>query len=274
MLFCGTVLLTDNDTAEEIFGWRFQTGDRVLLCWFDGTDYRENYFKIAGCIDDILDLYNDRDDSGKRLGMGGGWFLIPQELIKNMISDSYSLYYKFIISVEDWENDTVVRKFLEHIVDKDSTLSFWTLSEEMEVDKGSYLSLKYMIYGISAFIIGFALINLINTLVSNVMSRKQEFAMLRSIGMKERQLSQMIISEGLILAVRNIIITSVFGTAAGYVLIYAAKNIGLNYLHWHFPTPYLLGYIMFVIAAPVIISEIIIKILDKKTLVERLREAE
>ena len=268
------IIITDNDTAEEIFGWRFQTGERVLLRWFDGTDYREDYFKIAGCIDNILDLYNDKNDNGKRLGMGGGWFLIPRELIETMVSDSYNLNSKFIISVEDWENETQVKEFIETIADENSTLVFGTLSEEMERNEGSYLSLQYMIYGLSAFLMGFALINLINTLVSNVMSRKREFAMLRSIGMSTRQLSQMIIGEGIMLVVRNIFVTFVFGTAAGYALICAIKNLGANYLHWHFPIWYLLGYVVLVLAAPVIISETVIKILDKKTLVERLREVE
>ena len=144
----------------------------------------------------------------------------------------------------------------------------------MERDKSSYLSLQYMIYGLSAFLMGFALINLVNTLVSNAMSRKREFAMLRSIGMSTRQLTQMIIGEGIMLVVRNITATFVFGTAAGYVLICALKNVGANYLHWHFPIWYLLGYAVLVLAAPVIISETVIKILDKKTLVERLREIE
>lgn len=268
------IIITHNDVAEEIFGWRFETGDKVLLRWFDGTEYREDYFKIAGSLD-TLGLYNDRDDSGRRLLMGGGWFLIPQELIENMIPDDYILYDKFVISVEDWQNDTTVKEYIEQIVSENSTLSFETLSEEIEERNASvYLSLKYMICGISAFIIGFALINLINTLVSNVMSRKQELVMLRSIGMRQRQLSQMIISEGLILAVRNIIVTSVFGTAVGYALIYALNSMGANYLHWHIPAWYLLGYVMLVIAAPIMISGIVIKILDKKTLVEQLREVE
>ncbi len=267
------IIISNNDIAEEIFGWRFKTGDKVLLRWFDGTDYREDYFKIAGSIDTI-DIYNDKNDSGKRLGMGDGWFLIPRGLIENMLPDRCNLNYKFVISVKDWENDTTVREYLENVVYEDSTLSFGTLSEEMERNKGIYISLKYMIYGISAFIIGFALINLINTLVSNVMSRKHEFAMLRSIGMRERQLSQMIIGEGLMMSVRNIIITAVLGTTAGYALIYAMKNLGANYLHWHFPGWYLMGYVIFVTVTPVIISAIVIKILDKKTLVERLRETE
>lgn len=266
------IIITDNDTAEDIFGWRFQTGERVLLRWFDGTDYREDYFKIAGCIDGFLDLYNDKNDSGKRLIMGGGWFLVPRGLIENMVA--YSLNSKFIVSVEDWETDTKVKEFIEAVVAEDSELAFRTLSEEMEQSESAYLSLQYMIYGLSAFIMGFALINLVNTLVSNVMSRKREFAMLRSIGMSARQLSEMIIGEGLMLAARNLIVTAVFGTAAGYALIYAMKNLGANYLHWHFPIWYLLGYAMLVIAAPVIISEAVIKILDKKSLVERLREVE
>lgn len=268
------IIITDNATAEEIFGWRFQTGEKVLLRWFDGTDYREDYFKIAGCIDNILDLYNDKNDNGKRLGIGGGWFLIPRELIENMVPDSYSLSSKFIISVEDWETNTKVKDFIETVVAENPTLALVTLSEEMESDESSYLSLQYLVYGLSAFLMGFALINLINTLVSNVMSRKREFAMLRSIGMSTRQLSQMIIGEGIILVVRNMPVTLVFGTAAGYAVICAMKNLGANYLHWHFPICYLLGYVVLVLAAPVIISEAAIKILDKKTLVERLREIE
>lgn len=267
------IIITDNAVAEEIFGWKFKTGDRVLLRWYDGTDYREDYFKIAGSID-TLALYNDRDARGNRLRLSYGWFLIPRGLVENMVSDRFSLYDKFVVSVKDWQNETTVKKTIEEIVAEDSTLSLATLAEEMERDESTYLSLQYLICGLSVFIIGFALINLINTLVSNVMSRKQEFAMLRSIGMRGRQLSQMIIGEGLILAVRNIIVTFVFGTAAGYVLVYAMQTLGAEYLHWHIPIWYLLGYALLVIVAPVIISEIVINILDQKTLVERLRENE
>jgi len=163
-----------------------------------------------------------------------------------MIPGSYSLNSKFIVSVQDWQNDTEVKQRLEMIVAGDSTLTFRTLAEDMEESKSAYDSLQYMIYGLSAFLIGFALINLINTLVSNAMSRKREFAMLRSIGMGAGQLSRMIIGEGLMLAARNLMITSVLGTAAGYALIVAMRNFGATYLYWHFPIWYLLGYAVLV----------------------------
>lgn len=234
------IIINDNEVAEEIFGWRFQTGDSILLRWFDGTKYCEDYFKIAGCID-TLGMYEDKDESGRRLEGGCGWFLIPREIVEYMVPENFCMNNKFIISVRDWQNDTEVKKALETIVDEDSTLFFGTLLDEMEYSKGVYASLQYMIYGLSAFLMGFALINLINTLVANVMSRKREFAMLCSIGMSAKQLSKMIIGEGLMLAVRNIIMTSVLGTAAGYVLIVFMYNLGADYLHWHFPFWYLLG---------------------------------
>lgn len=268
------VIITDNDTAEEIFGWRFQTGDKVLLRWFDGKVYQEDYFTIAGCID-RMGMYNDKidTDSSRRLFMGYGWFLIPRELAENMVLGRFDFYDKFIISVSDWQNDDTVKEYLEKIADENLTLSFETLEQEMKNDEISYLTLQYMIYGISAFTIAFALLNLINTLVSNAVARRREFAVLCSIGMSNKQLSEMIIGEGVILAVKNIIITLAAGTAAGYILICLAGKAGINYLHWHFPLWYLIGYSMFVIIIPVIISWVIIKILEQKSLVERLCEA-
>ena len=98
--------------------------------------------------------------------------------------------------------------------------------------------------------------------------------MLCSIGMSGGQLKKMIIGEGLILAAKNIIITAVFGTAAGYAMIRIMREFNATYLHWHFPGWYVLGYIATVLVVPVLISAVITNILEKKTLVERLRAAE
>ncbi len=267
------IIITNNDTVEEIFGWRFQTGDKILLRWYDGASYREDAFRIAGCVDPTA-LYNDREasESGKRLEIESGWFLIPRELADDMVSHSHNFYDAFVVSVADWQNDTEVKGFLEAVVDENAALSLGTLKEEMEANETTFLSIQYMVYGLSAFVIGFALLNLTNTLVSSTMARKKEFAMLRSIGMGNGQLRNMIVGEGLILAVKNIVITATFGTAAGCLLIAAAREVGIHYLHWHFPLWYLAGYCMVVVAVPVMIARVMVAILDKRTLVERLRE--
>lgn len=268
------IIITDNDTAEEIFGWRFQTGDQVLLRFFDGEAYQEDTFTVAGCVD-RMGMYNDKvdRDSARRLMLGYGWFFIPRELAESMVSGRFDFYDKFIVSVSDWQNDEIVKEYLEKIADENPTLSFNTLEQAMQKDKLSFLSLQYMVYGVSAFIIVFALLNLINTLVSNAVTHRQEFAMLCSIGMGDKQLSEMIIGEGVILAVKNIIITVTVGTAAGYMLIYLAREMGIGYLHWRYPLWHLAGYSIFVVIVPIIISLAVTKVLAQKSLVERLREA-
>lgn len=267
------IAICNNDQVKEIYGWKFKPGDTVKLKWYDGYEYREDDFNVAGSFDrgELMKLNNEDADY---LAVGNGWFYIPKDLFKTMVPEEYDPSDGIIVEVEDYKTDTVVKEFLQRYADSDPHLKLTCFSDVVNDGRSNYYLVMGLVWGLSAFIIGFALINLINTLVSNAMSRKQEFAMLCSIGMSGGQLKKMIIGEGLILAVKNIMITAVFGTAAGYAMIQIMREFQATYLHWHFPVWYMLGYIAMVLVVPVLISAAITNILEKKTLVERLREAE
>ncbi len=267
------ILICNNDLAQEIYGWRFGTGDTVKFKWHDGYEYREDNFTVAGSFDrgKLMKLNSKEADY---LTIGEGWFYIPKELFKTMVPEEYDPGDGLIVEVEDYKTDTAVKEFLQKYADSNLRLKLSCFSDDINSSKSNYYLVMGLVWGLSAFIIGFALINLINTLVSSAMSRKQEFAMLCSIGMSGSQLKKMIIGEGLILAAKNIVITVVFGTAAGYVMIQIMREFQATYLHWHFPGWYILGYAAMVLIVPVLISAVITNILERKTLVERLREAE
>ncbi len=267
------IAICNNDQVKEIYGWKFKPGDTVKLKWYDGYEYREDDFTVAGSFDrgELMKLNNEDSDY---LAVGNGWFYIPKDLFKTMVPEEYDPSDGIIVEVEDYKTDTAVKEFLQRYADSDPHLKLTCFSDVVNDGRSNYYLVMGLVWGLSAFIIGFALINLINTLVSNAMSRKQEFAMLCSIGMSGGQLKKMIIGEGLILAVKNIMITAVFGTAAGYAMIQIMREFQATYLHWHFPVWCMLGYIAMVLAVPVLISAVITNILQKKTLVERLREAE
>ncbi|MCM1263252.1 MAG: FtsX-like permease family protein [Butyrivibrio sp.] len=265
------ILVNNNSVAKEIFGWEFEIGDKVKFRWYDGTDYREDYFTIAGNMEN---LYKVTDEKARLMTLNDGWFFLPEELLAVMVPEGYNFSYRMIIAVEDYKTDTVVKEFLENYTDDNLYLTLAKFTAYLKQREKDYNSMKYMIWGLSAFIIGFALINMINTLVSNAMARKGEFAMLCSIGMSRAQLKKMIIEEGLILAVKNIIITVCLGVPAGYAFILLMHEFGAYYLHWHFPIWHLLAYAVLVVLVPVIISGVVICILGRKPLVERLREVE
>lgn len=160
------------------------------------------------------------------------------------------------------------------IVDGDQRIAMDTLQERMDADELSYTRLSGMLLGICCFIIAFSLINLVNTLITNIVTRKQEFAVLQSIGMTERQLSRMIQYEGFLLAAVNLVITLVVGTGAGIFIIKIMDHIGVNYMHFKFPVWYFLGYGVFIILIPVLVSTAAISIFRKQPVVERIRETE
>lgn len=267
------IAIFGNDLVKEIYGWNFKIGDKVRLKWYDGYEYREDDFTIAGSFG-RGELIKSGTEEAYYLAVGNGWFYIPEDLFKTMVPEEYDPSDGIIVEVEDYKTDTAIKDFLQKYADSDSRLILDCFSDAVADGSANYYLVVGLVWGLSAFIIGFALINLINTLVSNAMSRKQEFAMLCSIGMSSGQLKKMIIGEGLILAAKNILITVVFGTAAGYAMIQIMRELMATYLHWHFPGWYMLGYIAMVLVVPVLISAVITNILEKKTLVERLREAE
>lgn len=265
------IIILRNRQVNDIYGWKFKIGDQVKFMWYDGENYREDYFTIAGSVDS---LSKSQDEDAYYLNIAIGWFLIPRDLLQTMIPERYDPCDGLIVAVEDYKTDTAVKEYLQKFADRDSRLEVSCFADEVKNGERNYYFVAGLVWSLSAFIIGFALINLINTLVSNAMSRRQEFAMLRSIGMSSSQLKKMIIGEGLLLAVKNIIITLTLGTAAGYTAIQVLRQLAATYLHWHFPGWYLLGYIGMVLALPGIISVVITNILERKSLTERLREAE
>ncbi len=267
------IAICNNDQTKEIYGWNFMIGDTVRLKWYDGYEYREDEFTVAGSFGrgKLMKLNNEAADY---LTIGNGWFYIPKDLFKTMVPEEYDPGDGIIVEVEDYKTDTAVKDFLQSYADSNSHLMLDCFSDAVTDGRSNYYLVVGLVWGLSAFIIGFALINLINTLVSNAMSRKQEFATLCSIGMSGSQLKKMIIGEGLILAAKNIVITVVFGTVAGYAMIQIMREFNATYLHWHFPAWYMLGYVGMVLIVPALISVVITKILEKKTLVERLREVE
>ncbi len=97
--------------------------------------------------------------------------------------------------------------------------------------------------------------------------------MLQSIGMGRKQITKMIEYEGLLLAFGNTIITMILGTICSYGMVQVLREFGgATYMHYHFPWQMLLIYFVVIIIVPSIVSYFLLRVLQKKTLVERLRE--
>ena len=64
--------------------------------------------------------------------------------------------------------------------------------EEFSTIRGFIKATTSSLYGISAFVILFGLLNMVNMLISSAIVRKREFALLQAVGMTNQQLIVMI----------------------------------------------------------------------------------
>lgn len=254
-----SILINGNDVAQEIYGWRFEVGDTLTFYFYNGDTVVPKEVKIAGMIS---------KEYPKPIS---GWFMMSEEAAQAIIP--FSLDKDIVISTGP-SMESSVGESLQSLVDASPNLKLTSLQTQRENDAIVVGSLSATAMGLALFIIAFSLINLVNTLITNILSKKQELAMLESIGMSRKQVHKMVLYEGILLSIGNLLITLTLGTTAGYLVCVAFEKLGVHYMIYQFPTLYVLIYAAVLLLVPYIISKIALRNFEKHTLVERLREAE
>ena len=128
--------------------------------------------------------------------------------------------------------------------------------------------------GVLSFIVGMiGVLNFSNAILTGILTRKREFAMLQSIGMTGRQLKTMLVAEGLMYA----------GGAAGCATVVSlllgpfVKKM-MHTMFWFFTyRPTVLPVVVLVpvfVLLGVTVPMVMYRIVVKQTIVERLRESE
>ena len=262
------ILVLRNEYADYVFDWTFQVGDTVKFRWFDGQSYQETEYTIVGEISD--EIFKD-PLVGKLFGKAG-FFLFPDQLLQKLVVPNFNFNSHLLISINDFSLEPEVREKMNSLMETIPTVTMETLHNLYQDSEAMYQRTSLVIWGLSSFIMLFAVINLINTLIATTLSRKHEFSTLRSIGMGKKQLQWTIQWEGILLAFWNIGITLVAGTAVGYGIVHYLNSVGDDSWVWQFPLVYFMGYAIISIMLPMIISAVIIHILQKKSIVEQLRE--
>ena len=130
------------------------------------------------------------------------------------------------------------------------------------------------ISGLAIFIMMFSILSMMNTLITNIVTRKQELAMLESIGMSKVQIRRMLLGESLLLVLATVGVTVTIGTLCGYVLSNVLYNMGAFYMAFKFPVSFALIYAGILIIVPLLITFVSMQSFSKEALVERLRGME
>lgn len=145
-----------------------------------------------------------------------------------------------------------------------------TYVESFEDFRNMYL----MLGSILSFIVGLVgVLNFFNAVMTGILSRRREFAVLQAVGMTGRQLKSMLVYEGLCYSLGAAAVSLLFSIAAGPLL-----SSALGRIFWFFS--YRLTLLPVLCMAPVfailgiVLPLIIYNFVARHTIVERLRDIE
>lgn len=239
------LFITNNTFISQINGISFQVGDHITLHWFDGEEH-ETELEIAALAPGMVS-----SDRGYNVAM-------TDQTMKKLWGDMNTAV-AFRISTEDYEEygeqtEDAIRALTESFPD----LALLTLRERMADDSADIRKVKTQIYGLSAFVVLFSVLNLVNLTIGNIATRRKEFAVLEAIGMEERQIRAMLFWENVLLVLPAILITLAIGGGTGYVVVSLLRRIA-GYMVYRIPVIPALLFAAGVILIPLLISYVSLK---------------
>ena len=127
-------------------------------------------------------------------------------------------------------------------------------------------------YGILIFVFLFSLINLANTLITNLLARQQEFGIFQSVGMSNRQLSAMLSYECLYYVGITLSATLTLGTVCSILICRSFDQLGLfGKVTYHFPVLQVTLFAAALLLVQAVFSICAVRYTRKLSLVERIK---
>ncbi len=124
----------------------------------------------------------------------------------------------FDIKVKDPNKEQLAMNDIEGAIKEDPSLRIINIIDENRTEKSNALMMEILVYSFISVISLIGSVNIINTVTTNIILRKREFAALKSIGLTQKGLKKMVTLEGSLYGITGAIYGSVLGCGLSYLL--------------------------------------------------------
>lgn len=259
-----TITLRYVDEFEYVDPKTFEPVDTASSDLFaKSTSYHEQTYSVVALVTvpSSLDYPYSGNDA----------FLLNSETFCTDTGSDSVMLYAFDTADEDFAKmDTFLSQFTQT---KNPALDYKSRSTYVSQFE-NFRSMFVLIGSVLSFIVGLVgVLNFFNAVLTGIITRRREFAVLQSVGMTGRQLKSMLICEGLYYALGAIVLSLVLTLALGPL---AAR--ALEKMFWFFS--YHLSIVPIAILAPLFallgisLPLLSYRLIARQTVVERLRQVE
>ncbi|MBD5495080.1 MAG: ABC transporter permease [Lachnospiraceae bacterium] len=245
--------LCNEDTPEEYLEWRIVKGQDVEynVCAIVSVPY---------CM-------------GYRYALDGLEAVLPEDILaRDSNAEPWPMLYLF--DTPDEEAEAKAEAFLADYTAGDSSELMYESKATVREDFESFRNMFLLLGGVLSFVVGLVgILNFFNAILTGIISRRREFAMLQSVGMTGKQLKQMLVYEGVFYALGAIVLSFILSAAleplAGHLMegMWWFFSFRFTLLPMVFIVPV---FILLGVALPLVVHHFT----SRKSIVERLRENE
>lgn len=246
--------------GDIFFGWSawmeqdgYAPGESIVFDFKNGSETYTYQGKIAGSFVSA-DTY----------------LVIPEGVYRSMNPRGTAYGYLWVDC--DKKDVVSVEQSLNTLISNTSHIKMDTYHAQLQSAEYASRMMKLGCYLFMAIVGLIGFMNLANTMIINITTKKQEYGVLQAVGMTNKQLNLCLQIQGLIFTVGTICVALAAGLPLGYALFSYAKHNGIFGMNvYHVPLIPILVMILLVGILQIVLSCVLSSNLKKETLVERIR---
>lgn len=235
----------------------YEVGDTVTFSQA-GNDLQGNFTYVVSAI-----VFDKNSASS---------FILPAEEMEQTVP--YNANSAFVIRMEHG-GYTEIEDELHSLIASSDHLRLKTLKDMTMQYKSVFSTISLAAYALLAVIIMFSIINLVNTSMTNIISRRKEMGLFRAIGLDSRQLYRMIGFENGFQTLGSFAASIVGGLMIGKAICSAVGNVpGFSFVVYTFPAVSVVFYFLLVFALQFVLTKWAGLYCRRNSVVEQLRVIE
>lgn len=242
----------------------YQPGDKIRVPQLDGTS---KVYDVLAVVDIPKAL-----ETPLQVDMGLDYIFPSSELLGNMVAADQPAM-KTIFNVDD-KNLLATENWLKNYTTNTDTSLDYLSKVTLRQTFDGMINMYRLVGGTLCVILALiGILNFINSMMTSILSRHKELAMLQSVGMTGKQVKRMLIYEGIGYSVLGLL-SSLILSVVGSLTVVRMMGAELSYFTWHFTLLPVFLCIIPLVLITAIVPFVCYNKMAQKTVVERLRISE
>ena len=175
----------------------------------------------------------------------------------------------------DEQDCEAVRSGLEELLTDKQHYELTSYQGTLETSESTLGMFETLAYGFLLLVGLIAFMNMANTMIISIITRKRELGVMQALGMTNKQMNRMLRNEGIIFTLGSILVSLIVGMPAGYAFFCYGREHGFFGLEiYHIPFTEIIAMVIILSILQISLSYILSRNVKRESIVERIRYQE